>query len=425
MSSTLRVLRDRNGAAYLCAVVVSGFGTSAMMLAAGIWTMTLTHSTSLAALVTFVVWAPTLAGPLIGALVDRVRQRRLVLVVSNLTMAGLLLTLFTVSSAREVWWLFVVMLIYGVSFVALDSAETAMLPATISPELLADVNGLRMSASEGMKLLAPLVGAGLFAYLGGHSVALLDAATFLVAAYLCSLLRPRHALATPSPNEASGWLRRSADGIRHMVANAALRRIVFSGSATMFIGGVSGAAIFAVVTEGLHRAPAFVGVVTAVQGAGSVLGGFLAGPLLNRVATHVFVSASVALFAVSIFLRATPWLPTVLAAALVAGISLPWTLIAIATTVQRDTDPAYLGRVAGTVHLLTFAPNAVGQGICAGLLAFADYRLILVALGVAGLFTALWCRWRFPAPLAAVEPTLDLNPIVPGAQSTQAGEEPG
>ncbi|MER7417318.1 hypothetical protein ABT346_11105 [Micromonospora peucetia] len=75
MSGSSHVLRDRNGAAYLGAVVVSGFGTSAMMLVAGIWVMTLTKSTSLAALVTFLVWAPTLVGPVIGAVVDKVRQR--------------------------------------------------------------------------------------------------------------------------------------------------------------------------------------------------------------------------------------------------------------------------------------------------------------------------------------------------------------
>jgi hypothetical protein len=81
-----------------------------------------------------------------------------------------------------------------------------------------------------------------------------------------------------------------------------------------------------------------------------------------------------------------------------AGLSLPWVLIAIATSVQRDIEPAYLGRVAGAVHTLTFAPNAIGQAVCAGLLAIVDYRLMLIVLGAAGLLVSISCLWRFPDP---------------------------
>jgi MFS family permease len=184
--------------------------------------------------------------------------------------------------------------------------------------------------------------------------------------------------------------------MRQLSGNAPLRRLVLLASAVMFIGGCSGAAVFAVVDQGLHRVPEFVGVLSAVQGAGSVAGGLLAGPLLSRMPTRHFVAVSVVLFAVSVLLRATPSLPVVLGASLLAGLSLPWTLIAIATSVQREVPSAYLGRVAGTVHTLTFAPNALGQAACAGLLVAVDYRLMLVVLGVAGLLTTIGCVWRFP-----------------------------
>lgn len=59
----LKVLRDRNAALYLSGVIVSGFGNTAMMLAAGVWVKTLTGSNSLAALVGFCLWAPTIAEP--------------------------------------------------------------------------------------------------------------------------------------------------------------------------------------------------------------------------------------------------------------------------------------------------------------------------------------------------------------------------
>ncbi|MET9473163.1 MFS transporter, partial [Streptomyces sp. NPDC002922] len=187
-SAAGRVLRDRNAGLYLAAVVVTGFGTSAMWLTAGIWVKSLTGSDSLAALAVFAMWLPSLAGPALGALADRVRRKPL-LIRANLTMAGLLTVLLAVDSAERIWILFAVLVLYGVSGVVMDAAETALVAHTVDVRLLGDFNGLRMIAAEGMKLLAPLTGAGLYARFGGGAVALLDAASFALAAGVCALLR--------------------------------------------------------------------------------------------------------------------------------------------------------------------------------------------------------------------------------------------
>jgi MFS family permease len=388
VSGFTRVMSSGNARAYLGSVVVSGFGTSAMMLVAGVWVMTLTGSSSLAAWVGFLMWAPTLAGPVIGAIVDRVPQRRRVMVGSNVAMGLLLLLLLLVRDDTGVWLIFAVMTFYGVSFVVLDAAETAVLPAAIAPDLLGDVNGLRMSASEGMKLAAPLIGAGLFVWIGGAGVAVLDAVTFFAAAGLFLLIRPGPVAAEP---EVTPWRERIAEGGRQLRQRPMLRRIVLAGASAMFLAGFTGTAIFAVVDEGLHRAPAFVGVLSAVQGAGSLAGGLLAGPVQRRVRPHLFVGVSVALFAVGTVLRAMPSLPAVAVSSVLAGVALPWVLIAIATMVQRDVPARYLGRVSGTVQLLTYAPGAVGQALGATLLAMADYRLMLGAAAAAGAVTAALC----------------------------------
>jgi hypothetical protein len=384
----VRVMRNRNAKAYLGSVVVSGFGTSAMMLVAGIWVMTLTGSSSLAAWVGLVMWAPTLAGPVIGALVDRVPQRRRVMVGSHLVMGLLLLLLLLVRDVTDVWLIFVVMALYGVSFVVLDAAETAVLPAAVSADLLGDVNGLRMSASEGMKLAAPLIGAGLFVWIGGAGVAVLDAVTFFAAAALFLLVRPGPVTAEP---EDTPWRQRVAEGGRQLWRLPVLRRIVFSGSAVMLLTGFTGTVVYAVADEGLHRAPVFVGVLSAIQGAGSLAAGFLAGPLQRRVRAHLFVGASIALFSAGVVLRSLPSLPAVAVSSVIIGVAVPWVLIAIATRLQQDVPARYLGRVSGTVQLLTFAPGAVGQALGATMLAVIDYRLMLGAAAAGAAMTAAFC----------------------------------
>lgn len=137
--------------------LVTGFGGTAMSLTAAIWVMALTGSSGLAALFGVFVFAPVLAGPALGAVVDRLPTRR-VLVGTNLTMAGLLLTLLTVHSGRDVWLVYVVMLGYGLSYVLVDAAEARLVTATLPGKALGGLNGNRMSAQESTKLLAPLLG---------------------------------------------------------------------------------------------------------------------------------------------------------------------------------------------------------------------------------------------------------------------------
>lgn len=249
-SAAGRVLRDRNAGLYLAAVVVTGFGTSAMWLTAGIWVKSLTGSDSLAALAVFAMWLPSLAGPALGALADRVRRKPL-LIRANLTMAGLLTVLLAVDSAERIWILFAVLVLYGVSGVVMDAAETALVAHTVDVRLLGDFNGLRMIAAEGMKLLAPLTGAGLYARFGGGAVALLDAASFALAAGVCALLRVSEP-ARPVRTDRRGEL---AAGIRQVWRSAVLRPLVLAGSATMLCAGLSGAAVYALVDDGLGHSP--------------------------------------------------------------------------------------------------------------------------------------------------------------------------
>ncbi|WP_328975740.1 MFS transporter [Streptomyces canus] len=196
MTKTWAVFHDRNARLFLTAVTVSGFGTSALWLVSGVWVKDLTGSDGLAALCMLAMWAPTLAGPLLGALADRVPRKPL-LIGSSLLMAALLPVLFAVDSPDRVWLVLTVLFVYGAAGVVHDAAESALVAGAVVPSLLGGFNGLRMAVTEGMKLLAPLAGAGLYAVQGGPGVALLDATTFALAALLYTGLRVRETRPDP------------------------------------------------------------------------------------------------------------------------------------------------------------------------------------------------------------------------------------
>jgi MFS family permease len=178
-----------------------------------------------------------------------------------------------------------------------------------------------------------------------------------------------------------------AEGTRRLWRHETLRPLVVAGGTTMFFASVNGAAIYAVV-DGLGHAPTYVGLLYAVQGAGSVAVGLAAGPLLRRLGERRFAAYGIALTAVAVSLRAIPSDPVALVSSAAGGVGLPCVLIAALTAVQRETPDAVLGRVTATANTLMFAPNAVGLALGAGLVELVPYQALVVVLGLALLVTA-------------------------------------
>ncbi|MGW1160288.1 MFS transporter [Streptomyces sp. NPDC002519] len=381
----LKVLRDRNAGLYLGGVLVSGFGDSAMSLAAGIWVKTLTGSNSLAAFVGFCIWLPSFAGPAIGTVADRFRRRSL-LVATNLALAVVMLAPLAVRSQGQIWLLFAVLTVVGAGMVLTDAAETALVAGVVPNELRGDFNGLVRTAIESMKLLAPLAGAGLFTAFGGPTVAMLDAVTFVLAAAVFRLIRVQEAL--PGARVRRAWTAQTAEGARYLWRHPVLRSLVVTGGAAMVLSSVSSTATYAMLDAGLHRSPAFAGVLTPLQGLGSVVSGLAAGALMRRMSERAFSAAGLALFAVGVLARATTSLPIVLGGSVAIGLGLPCPLIAALTAVQRESPSALLGRVAATANTLMYAPTGLALLLGTGMVAALDYRVQTLAAGICGVAVA-------------------------------------
>ncbi|WP_433726588.1 MFS transporter [Actinoplanes sp. CA-051413] len=343
----------RNVVLFVAISLLSGFGSTAMSLVAGIWMLDLTGSASRAALTGLCVYAPVLAGPWLGGLLDRVPRRPL-LIATNLVLAASLLSLLTVHTPAGSWLLYAVSLTYGISYVLLDAGESALLPVALPAGALGEVNGWRSSAQEGMKLVAPLAGAGLYAWHGGAAVAVLSAALPVVVAVLYAALRLTAAPAT-STKVPSGL----RAGLAVLAGHPLLRETVTLAAVSIAMSGFATAAQYEVVTVDLALPATFLGLLLSAQGAGSVVGGLIVGRLITRGGVTVVGVAGTALFAVGLAARCLPWWPALLVGGVIGGIGLPWTLVAAVTAVQTHTPPELLGRVAATANTLMFGPIAL------------------------------------------------------------------
>ncbi|WP_307868899.1 MFS transporter [Micromonospora sp. C95] len=342
----------RNAILFVAVSLLSGLGGSAMALVTGIWILDLTGSPGLAALVGLCGYAPTLAGPWLGAVVDRL-PRRPVVIAANLAVAAALPGLLAVRGPGQVWLLFCVATVYGIAYVLIDAGESALLPAALSPVQLGRVNGWRSSAQEGVKLVAPLAGAGLYTWQGGHLVALLAAVLPALAAAGYAALRLTHTSAT-----AASHVRGVRAGLTVLFGAASVRRPVVLAAVAIGMSGFTTAAGYAVVTDTLGLPATFLGVLLSAQGAGSIAGGLAVGRLITRFAPTAVALAGAGLFAVSCLVRCLPWWPGVVTASVLAGLGLPWALVAAVTAIQTHSPDALLGRVAATANTVMFGPIA-------------------------------------------------------------------
>jgi MFS family permease len=371
------LLRRRGVRLYLSALAPSLFGDSAMLLVAGVWAKELTGSSGTAALVTFALWAPALAGPLLGALADRFRRLPLLIAV-DAVMAGWVLLLLGVRGAGGLWLLFVVVVGYGVAYAVVEPAEGALFPALVDAEELAALNGVRVGLQESCKLLAPATGAALFAWWGPHPVVVLDAVSFAVAAVVLVRLRASGDVREARPVPGSGPWAGLGAGVRHLVGTAGLRRTLTGCAAGMFALGLAVSMTFAVIDEGLHRSPAFLGVISPVLGASSVAGGGLAPVALRLWGERRAAAAGLALLGAAVGVTAVPWLPAVLAGSVLRGLGAPAVTVAAVTLVQRRTPDEVRGRTLAAAGTLLNVPVTAGLGLGAALLAWVDYRVVLV-----------------------------------------------
>jgi MFS family permease len=372
------LFRDRDARVLLVGQGLSLFGDRAMYLVLSVWVKSLTGSNAQAGLVFFVLAIPGLVAPAFGLLVDRVRKRPL-MIGTDLAIALVLGALFFVHGRGDVWIIYTVTFLYGAAGFLFTSGQSALLTLMLPEERLADANAVLQTASEGSRLIAPLVGAGLYAAVGGQAVAALDAATFLASAACLGSLRLREV--RPLAPEHHILIQLSA-GVTHIRRRPGLRRIVLTVAATLLVVGFVETAIFAVLQEGLHRPPAFLGVLSALQGVGAIAGAVGAATLIRRIGDARTVAVGILLFGLGDAFFLVPNVAAVGVGIAIAGVGLSFAVVGFGTAIQLRTPPDLQGRVYSAADTLVGTPQVVSIALGAAILTVVDYRVSIAIMAV-------------------------------------------
>jgi MFS family permease len=372
------LFRLRQARLFFFGIGLSLFGDNVLVLVAGVWVKTLTGSNGAAGLVAFFVVLPTLFLPLVGVLTDRVRKRRL-MIATSAVMAAVTPTLLFVQGEGQVWLIYLVMFAHGTGIIIMSSAESGLFVAMLPERLLGTANSAFTSIQEGMKILAPAVGAALFVWWGGGIIGLLDGLTFLVACAALWALRVEE----PAPQPPKRHLRaQMADGFRHIWVTTELRRPVVAGAILMLSAGLLTTALYGVVGSDLQRQPAFLGILVTMQGIGTVLGGLLAPRLIAAAGETRTTGFGAGMTTAGTAMLLAPTVPTVLASSALRGVGLGWMIIGVMTLMQRRTTMDLLGRVSSSLYMVLFVPSAISLLAGASLSELLGHRILIGAAAV-------------------------------------------
>jgi predicted MFS family arabinose efflux permease len=304
-----------------------------------------------------------------------------------------------------VWIIWTVAGLYGVSFVVLPAGLNGLLKELMPERMLVDANSSIQTVKESYRLFGPLLGAALFAWLGGWAVAVVDAASFLVAAAVISTIRVEEDV--PEREDAAYWSQLT-DGLRHLVHDRVLGHLLNAYGLSMLVLGFTESAIFA-LTDHYDKPATYVSVIVSVQGIGAVVGGVASARCVRRlgeVATSVLGLVLLGVSALGI--AASPTMAGVLVSIVAFGVSLPLLVVAYMTLLQRRTPQRLMGRVSTAAEVVMTVPSAVSLALGAALVTLVDWRWIFLVIGVATLagagHVAFWLRAELVGGGADVQP---------------------
>jgi MFS family permease len=369
---------------------ISNLGSSFTMFALPLLVFNLTGSPINLGIATAAEFVPYLLfGLVIGAWVDRVDRRRL-MIATDLARAAVIATipLLAAVDALSVGWIYAVAFASATLTIAFDAAEFAAIPSLVpSGDDLVTANGRVQASYSTAQIAGPLLAGLLVAVAPVQQVLLVDAASFLVSAgALATIGRAFNAPPEEGPRRA---IRKDVvDGLRYVLGHPVLRNI----SAMMALINLVGATVYAQLVvfakRQLEASDSQVALLYAAGSAGVVLLSLAAGPLRRRLSFSVAALGALALDGLlTVVLAATSWYWAALVLwAAISGLGIFFN-INTGSLRQQIVPNHLLGRVISIAGVLAW--SAIPVGALAGGWAVERSGSVALVYGVIGALVAL------------------------------------
>ena len=391
----LQALRSRDFRLLWTGQTISLVGDGAFLVALGWKSFELTGSKSTLALVLLGHGSAMLATLLIGgALADRY-PRRTLMIISDLSRCAVMVALFAVdvTGNLELYSLIALAVLYGAGDGFFYPAYGGIVPLVVDEHHLASANALTGLSRQAAFVVGPAVAGVLYGVSGAASVFALNAASFVVAAALMWMAKPR----AFERDEPQGTLKEIADGLRYVLGVPWLWITVFLASFILMIAMAPYTALLpAFVEEQFGRGVGSYGTLFTLQSFGMALGSLAFGqtnPTRRRVTIMYVLFAANDICVIAMTLTHSFGLACALVAA--RGICIGYGIGVWSTLLMQQVPSSKLSRVTSLDFFGSFALIPVGYALTAAVAgAFSPAALLFVGFGISAI---LWL-----APLASV-----------------------
>jgi MFS family permease len=278
-----------------------------------------------------------------------------------------------IRSAELLWIVYVVA--FGQSLLAqfFGPAENALLPNLVGEEHLMAANSMNALNNNLARLIGPALGGVLAITLGLTGVALIDAATFLLAALLIALIRQPDgakavAVAETAPRLFSAIWNEWLAGLQ-LVRSERVLTVLFTIAAITALGeGVLSVLFIPFVTDVLRGEALELGWLMSAQAVGGLLGGMLlarVGSLLKPLRTIGPSALMFGLIDLAIFNYPAFFAGFTIALVLFVVVGLPGAAFSasFSTLLQRRVVDSYRGRVFGALNTTIALIMLGGMGL--------------------------------------------------------------
>lgn len=396
---------------YWLAQTVSSLGNAFTQFALPLLVFELTGSAlDLAASTAFTLLPFLLFGVFVGAWVDRVDRRRLMVAVDLANAVAIAsIPLAHAVGALDLWWVYAAAFVNSTLALALQTAQFAAIPHLVArKDDLVAANGRLQASFSAARVVGPLLAGALVAVGPLEAVFLVDAASFVFSAATIASIRTSFAAERGAERRSLGH--DVAEGLRYVLKHPVLRSIAAMMALLNLANSAALAEVVLFAKDRLAASDTEVAFVFAAGSVGIVVCSLAAAPLRRRLSfvwlvlpALVVDGAVLVLFALNrSYVLALPlW-------ALASGIPLLVHVTNMSLR-QRIVPDRLLGRVVSVAGMLAWGAAPLGV-LAAGWAISATGDVVLVyavigatigALGLVFSLSALARVDRFPE----VEPT--------------------
>jgi MFS family permease len=374
-------LRSRDLRLLTAATVVDGLGSWAYSTVLIVYVFERTGSPTWIALVAASRWIPSLVlSSYGGVLADRYERTRVIIVSALLQFLVTVGMGFVVATDAHLWLLLTLSALSAVASAPYRPAAGALTPEVVPESDLTAANGLFSTLESLVVVVGPGVG-GVLVALDAPVVAIaLDAVTFLIAAFLASLLRVRSRGDASEHGESA--FKAFADGLKALRSNRTATVLVLF---CALDSGIYGAAtvLYVGMSDQLGTGADGYGYLLA----GSALGGVISAGVASRLSASrrlaPVILCGIAVQAVPYALTAFVHTPILgFALMVVSGMGMIIVDVLAITALQRDMPRGLLGRVLSLLDVAVLLSILISSFVFAFALDAIDLHPSLYAVGI-------------------------------------------